>query len=133
MPMRITNQQGITILSLLILVLLVGSLIIFAPRAYDYVINQNVRRLVTSNVEKVEAEIRSELINKHPIHIWNDIDSLINRLGINNPVNLERQIKNSWERPGDVVVSFDGINTFRLDGISRDGSSLRLNIIIQRN
>ncbi len=131
--MKPFNHKGITILSLLILVLIIGSLIIFAPRAYDYVVSQNVRRLVTSNVEKVEAEIRSELINKHPILIWNDIDSLIDRLGINNPVNLERQTKNGWERPGDVVVSFDGINTFRLDGISRDGSSLRLNIIIQRN
>jgi hypothetical protein len=46
---------------------------------------------------------------------------------------LERQTKNGWDKPGEVVVSFDGIDTFRLDGLGRDGSSLRLNIVIQKS
>jgi Tfp pilus assembly major pilin PilA len=130
--MKITNQKGITILSLLILVLIVGSLVLYGPKAYDYVIEQNTKRLVTENVEKIESEIRSELISRHPVHIWNNIDSLIYRVSINNPITRQRQEKNGWDKPGEVVVTFDGINTFRLDGIGRDGSSLRLNIVIQK-
>ena len=126
------NQKGITILSLLILVLIVGGAILYGPKLYNYVIGLNVKRIVTSNAKSVETEIRSELISKHPIQIWNEMDNLINGVNFQNPVVLERQTKNGWDRPGDVIVSFDGINTFRLDGIGRDGSSLRLNIIIQK-
>ncbi len=130
--MKKNNQKGVTILALIFLVLIMGGAILYGPKAYQYVINQNVKRIVTANVQSVEAEIRSELISKHPVHIWNSIDELINKLNIQNPVQLERQGKNGWDRPGDVIVTFDGINTFRLDGIGRDGSSLRLNIIIQK-
>ena len=130
--MKLVNNKGITILSILILVIIVGSAVIYGPKAYDYVIEQNTKRLITSNVEKIESEIRTELISKHPVHIWNDIDNLINRGNILNPITRHRQEKNGWDRPGEVVVTFDGINTFRLDGLGRDGSSLRLNIIIQR-
>jgi hypothetical protein len=130
--MKINSQKGITILALIIWVLIIGLAIIYAPKAYQYVLNANIKRIVTSNVQSVEAEIRSELISKHPVLIWNNIDELIKRLNFQNPIMLEQQIKNGWDRPGDVVVTFDGINTFRLDGIGRDGSSLRLNIIIQK-
>jgi len=128
-----SNQKGITILSLLILVLIIGSLVLYGPKIYEYVLKQNTKRLVTKNVEKIESEIRSELITNHPVHIWNNINSLIYRVSINNPVTRQRQEKNGWDKPGEVVVTFDGINTFRLDGIGRDGSSLRLNIIIQKS
>ena len=84
-------------------------------------------------MESVESEIRSELINKHPVHIWNNIDKLIEQLNLQNPVTQEQQTKNGWNKPGEVVVYFDGINTFQLDGIGRDGSSLRLNIVIQKS
>jgi Tfp pilus assembly major pilin PilA len=131
--MKITNQKGITILSLLILVIIIGSAVLYGPKAYDYVVEQNTKRLVTANVEKIESEIRSELISKHPVHIWNEIDKLINSVNINNPITRQRQEENGWDKPGEVVVSFDGINTFRLDGINRDGSSIRLNIIIQKS
>lgn len=131
--MKSMNQKGITILALIIWVLIIGGAIIYAPKAYEYVIDLNVARIVTSNVQSVEAEIRSELLSKHPVHIWNNIDSLINGLNLQNPVNLERQTRNGWDKPGDVVVTFDSMNTFRLDGIGRDGSSLRLNIIIQKS
>ncbi len=130
--MKKNNEKGITILGLIILVLIVGGTILYAPQAYQYIIDQNIRRIVTSNVQSVESEIRSELISKHPVHIWNNIDEIIKRLNIQNPVSRDKQIKNGWNSPGEVVVSFDGINTFRLDGNGRDGSSLRLNIIIQR-
>jgi hypothetical protein len=131
--MRTFNQKGITILALVIWVLIVGAAIIYAPKAYQYVLDRNVQRLVTSNVEKVESEIRSELLTKHPIQIWHDMDGLINGLNFQNPVAFSRQTKNGWSRPGDVVVTFDGIDTFRLDGIGTDGSSLRLNIVIQKS
>jgi hypothetical protein len=131
--MKEINQKGITILAILIWVIIIGGAIIYAPKIYDYVLDQNVKRIVTSNVESVESEIRSELISKHPVLIWNNIDGLINRLNIQNPVLLEKQTKNGWDRPGEVVVTFDGIDTFRLDGLGRDGSSLRLNIVIQKS
>jgi Tfp pilus assembly protein PilE len=44
--MQSINQKGITILSLIILVLIVGGAVIYAPRAYNYVLDQNVRRIV---------------------------------------------------------------------------------------
>jgi len=131
--MKTNNQRGITILSLIILILIIGVMIIYGPKVYQHILEQNVNRIVTSNVQSVEAEIRSELISRHPVHIWNDIDELIKRLNFQNPVTLEQQTKNGWDRPGDVVVTFDGVNTFRLDGIGKDGSSLRLSIIIQRS
>ena len=131
--MKSINQKGITILSLLILVIIVGAAIIYAPKAYQYVIDQNIRRIVTSNVESVESDIRSELLFRHPIHIWNNIDELISDLNFINPVTREQQTENGWNKPGEVVVYFDGINTFQLDGIGRDGSSLRLNIEIQKS
>ena len=131
--MKSINQKGITILALIIWVVIIGGVIIYAPKAYDYVVDQNIRRIVTSNVESVESEIRLELLSRHPVYIWNNIDGLINDLNIINPVTREKQTENGWNRPGEVVVYFDGINTFQLDGIGRDGSSLRLNIVIQKS
>ena len=130
--MKLINQKGITVLALIIWVIIIGGAIIYAPKAYQYVLDQNIKRIVTSNVESVESEIRLELLSKHPVQIWNNIDKLFNDLNLENPVTLDRQTKNGWDNPGDVVVYFDGINTFRLDGIGRDGSSLRLNIVIQK-
>ena len=131
--MRINNQKGITVLSLLILVLIVGGGILYGPKLFNHVIDRNIKRLVTANAKSVETEIRSELIYRQPILFWNDMYYLFYALNFQNPVLSERQTKNGCDRPGDVVVSFDGINTFRLDGIGRDGSSFGLNIIIQRS
>ena len=44
--MKSTNQKGITILSLIILVLIVCGVIIYAPRGNQYVLDQNVQRIV---------------------------------------------------------------------------------------
>lgn len=126
------NNKGITILALIIWVLIIGAAILYGPKGYHFAIEQYTIRLITANVEKTEAEIRSELISTHPVHIWNKIDSIINGLHFLNPITKLQQTKNGWADPGDVVVTFDGINTFRLDGLGSDGSSLRLNIIIQR-
>jgi hypothetical protein len=130
--MKITNEKGITILALIIWVIIIGAVVLYAPKGYQYAIELNTIRIITSNVKSVEAEIRSELISNHPVHIWNNIDGIIQRLHFQNPITRNQQTKNGWDQPGDVVVSFDGINTFRLDGIGRDGSSLRLNVIIQK-
>jgi hypothetical protein len=130
--MKISNEKGITILALIIWVIIIGAVVLYAPKGYQYAIELNTIRIITSNVKSVEAEIRSELISNHPVHIWNNIDGIIQRLHFQNPITRNQQTKNGWDQPGDVVVSFDGINTFRLDGIGRDGSSLRLNVIIQK-
>ena len=130
--MKINNEKGITILALIIWVIIIGAAVLYAPKGYQYAIELNTKRIITSNVMSVESEIRSELLNTHPVHIWNNIDEIIRRLHFQNPVSRETQTKNGWSNPGDVVVSFDGINIFRLDGIGRDGSSLRLNVIVQR-
>ena len=130
--MKRINEKGITILALIFWVLVIGAAILYGPKGYQYLVTQYTNKLIIANVENVEAEIRSELLSSHPVHVWNRMDSLINNLRMQNPVALEHQSRNGWDHPGDVVVSFDGINTFRLDGIGRDGSSLRLNIIIQR-
>lgn len=126
------NQRGITILSLLIIVFVLSGLYIYAPQVYDSFIVNNIRRLVAANVELVETEIRTELVGRHPILVWNNIDHLIEGLGLRNPVLREQQTRNGWNRPGDVMVTFDGVNTFRVDGIGREGNSLRLNIVIQK-
>jgi len=131
--MKPINQKGITILALIIWVVIIGGAIIYAPKAYQYVLDQNIKRIVISNVESVESEIRLELLSKHPVHIWNNIDKLIDDLNFVNPITREQQTGNGWNKPGEVVVYFDGINTFQLDGIGRDGSSLRLNIVIQKS
>ena len=64
--------------------------------------------------------------------IWNETDKIIESLSIQNPVTKEPQTRNGWSTPGDVVVGFDGENTFTLDGIGPDGNMLRLNIIIKK-
>ena len=130
--MKSLNQKGITIIALIFIVLIVGGIYIYAPIIYNYILDRNVRRIVISNIESVESEIRSELISKHPVQIWNNIDELIEDLNIQNPMTLSQQRENGWSKPGEVVVGFNGIDTFRLDGIGRDGHSLRLNIIIQK-
>ncbi|GAG72532.1 unnamed protein product, partial [marine sediment metagenome] len=80
----------------------------------------------------VENEINSLLIEKHPVYIWNDIDNIVKSLSMQNPITRKAQIKNGWSRPGDVLVYFDGIDTFTIDGIGRGGEPLHLNIVIKK-
>ena len=130
--MFLFKRRGVTLITLIIWIVIIGAIIIYGPRLYNWYVEQNEIRIIKSNVESVEDEIKSELLDKHPVYIWNDIDNVIKNLSIQNPITKEAQTKNGWNRPGDVVVYFDGINTFTLDAIGPDGNMLQLNIIIKK-
>lgn len=124
------NNRGIVILTLIIWVLIIGAIVIYGPRMYNWYVEQNKIKLIKSNVESVEKEIKSLLIEKHPVVIWNDIDNIIKSISIQNPITRMAQTKNGLNRPGDVWVKFNGVDTFTLDGIGADGNMLHLNIMI---
>ena len=132
MKKNLFNKHGIAIITLIIWIIIIGAIVIYGPRLYNWYVEQNEIRIIKSNVESVENEIKSELIDKHPVLIWNDIDNIIKSLSIQNPITREAQTKNGWSRPGDVVVYFDGINTFTIDGIGRGGKPLHLDIMIKK-
>ena len=124
------NNRGIVILTLIIWVLIIGAIVIYGPRMYNWYVEQNKIKLIKSNVESVEKEIKSLLIEKHPVVIWNDMDNIIKSISIQNPITRMTQTKNGLNRPGDVSVKFNGVDTFTLDGIGADGNMLHLNIMI---
>ena len=126
------NKYGIVLINLIIWIIIIGAIVVYGPRLYNWYVEQNEIRIIKSNVESVENEIKSELIEKHPVSIWSDIDNVIKSLSMQNPITKEPQTKNGWSSPGDVVVYFDGKETFTLDGISPDGSMLHLNIVIKK-
>lgn len=126
------NKRGIVLITLLIWIVIIVAIIIYVPRLYNWYVEQNEIRIIKSNVESVENEIKLELLDKPPVYIWNDINNVIKNLSIQNPITKEAQTKNGWNRPGDVVVYFDGINTFTLDAIGPDGNMLQLNIVIKK-
>lgn len=126
------NNRGIVILTLIIWVLIIGAVVIYVPRMYNWYVEQNKIKLIKSNVESVENEIKSELIEKHPVIIWNDVDNIITSINIQNPITRMTQTKNSFNNPGDVWVKFNGVDTFTLDGIGADGNMLHLNIMIRK-
>jgi len=126
------NNHGIVLIILIIWIIIIGTIVIYGPRIYNWYVKQNEIKIIKSNVESVENEIKSLLIDKHPVLIWNDIDNIIKYLSIQNPITREAQIKNGWNRPGDMVVHFDGIDTFTIDGIGQGGEPLNLNIVIKK-
>ena len=130
--MLLSNKRGVVLITIIIWIIIIGAAVIYGPRLYNWYIEQNEIRIIKSNVESVENEIKSLLIDKHPVYIWNDIDKIIKSLSMQNPITKEAQTKNGWNRPGDVVVYFDGINTFTLDAIGPDDNMLQLNIIIKK-
>ena len=132
MKKNLFNHHGIVIIILIIWIIIIGSIVIYGPRLYNWYVEQNEIRIIKSNVKSVENEIISLLIGKHPVYIWNDIDDSIKILSIQNPITREAQIRNGWSRPGDVVVYFDGVDTFTIDGIGRGGEPLHLNIVIKK-
>ena len=132
MKKNLFNHHGIVIITLIIWIIIIGSIVIYGPRLYNWYVEQNEIRIIKSNVKSVENEIISLLLGKHPVYIWNDIDNSIKILSIQNPITREAQIRNGWSRPGDVVVYFDGIDTFTIDGIGRGGEPLNLNIVIKK-
>ena len=130
--MFLSNNRGVAIITIIIWIIIIGAAGIYGPHLYNWYVEQNEIRIIKSNVESVENEIKSELIDKHPVLIWNDADKIIKSLSIQNPITKEPQIRNGWSSPGDVVVGFDGEDTFTLDGIGPDGSMLHLNIVIKK-
>jgi capsular polysaccharide biosynthesis protein len=126
------NKRGVVLITVIIWIIIIGAIIIYAPRLYNWYIERERIKIIKSNVGSVENEIKSELIEKHPILIWNDTDNIIKSLSIQNPVTKKLQIRNGWSNPGDVVVYFDGKDTFTLDGIGPDGNMLHLNIVIKK-
>ena len=127
----LSNKRGVVLITVIIWIIVIGVTIIYAPRLYNWYVEQEKIKIIKSNAKSVENEIISELIDKHPILIWNDTDNIIKSLSIQNPVTKKLQIRNGWSNPGDVVVYFNGIDTFSLDGISPDGNMLHLNIVIK--
>jgi hypothetical protein len=125
------TKRGVALITIIILIVIIGAIIIYAPRLYNWYVEQEKIKIIKSNVESVENEIKSELIDKHPILIWSDTNNIIKSLRIQNPITKEPQIRNGWSSPGDVVVYFDGLDTFTLDGIGPDGNKLHLNIVIK--
>jgi len=126
------NKRGATLIAIIIWIIIIGAIIIYAPQLYNWYVEQEKIKIIKSNVESVENEIKSELISKHPVLIWNDADKIIKSLRIQNPITKEPQIRNGWSSPGDVVVYFDGKDTFTLDAIGPDGNMLHLNIVIKK-
>jgi hypothetical protein len=126
------NKHGVVLLTLIIWVIIIVAIIIYAPRLYNWYVEQDEIKIIKSNVESVEKEIKSLIIDKHPVLIWNDIDNMVKSLSIQNPISREAQIKNGWNRPGEVVVFFNGIDTLTIDGIGRRGEALHLNVIIKK-
>ena len=126
------NKRGIVLITVIIWIIIIGAIIIYGPRLYNWYVEQNEIRIIKSNVESVENEINLLIIDKHPVYIWNDIDKIIKSLSMQNPITKEAQTKNGWSRPGDVVVFFDGVDTFTIDGIGRGSESLNLNIVIKK-
>jgi len=112
------KKRGVVLITLIIWIIIIGAIVIYGPRLYNWYVEQNEIKIIKSNVESVENEIKSELIEKHSILIW--------------PVTKEPQIRNGWSSPGDVVVYFDGKETFTLDGVGPDGNMLHLNIVIKK-
>jgi len=126
------NKRGVVIITLIIWVIIIGVIILYAPRLYNWYVEQNEIKIIKSNVESVEKEIKLLILDKHPVLIWNDIDNIVKSLSIQNPITKEAQTKNGWSRPGDVVVFFDGVDTLTIDGISSRGEFLHLNVIIKK-
>lgn len=128
----LSNKRGIVLITVIIWIIIIGALIIYAPRLYNWYVEREKIKIIKSNIESVENEIKSELIEKHPILIWNNLDNIIKSLSIQNPITKKSQIRNGWSSPGDVVVYFNGRDTFTLDGIDPDGNMLHLNIVIKK-
>lgn len=126
------NKRGVVLITVIIWIVIIGVIVIYGPSLYSWYVEQNKIRIIKSNVESVENEMKSELLEKHPVIIWNGIDNLFKTLSVQNPITRAAQTENGWSRPGDVVVYFDGEVTFTIDGIGPDGSMLHLNIVIKK-
>ena len=126
------NKRGVVLITVIIWIVIIVTAVIYGPRLYNWYVEQNKIRIIKSNVESVENEMKSELLEKHPVIIWNGIDNLFKTLSVQNPITKAAQTRNGWSKSGDVVVYFDGETTFTIDGIGPDGNMLHLNIAIKK-
>ncbi len=129
--MFLFNKRGVALITIIIWIIIIGAIIIYAPRLYNWYVEQEKIKIIKSNAESVENEIKSLMIDRHPILIWSDTDNIIKSKSLPLWFTKEPQIRNGWSSPGDVVVYFDGLDTFTLDGIGPDGNKLHLNIVIK--
>jgi Tfp pilus assembly protein PilE len=51
------NKRGVILITLLIWVIIIVVIIIYAPRLYNWYVEQNEIKIIKSNVESVEKEI----------------------------------------------------------------------------
>jgi len=63
--MFLFNKRGVVLITVIIWIVIIAAIIIYAPRLYDWYIEQNTIRIIKSNVESVENEIKSELIDRY--------------------------------------------------------------------
>jgi hypothetical protein len=126
------NKRGVVLITVIFWIIIIGAAVIYGPRLYNWYVEQNKIEIIKSNVESVENEIKSELMDKHPIIVWSDIDNLFKTLSLQNPITRAAQTENGWSRPGDVVVYFDGEVIFNIDGVGPDGNMLHLNVVIKK-
>jgi len=73
----LSNKRGVVLITVIIWIVIIGAIIIYAPRLYNWYVEQEKIKIIKSNVESVEKEIKSELIEKHPVLIWHDTDIII--------------------------------------------------------
>jgi len=88
------NRRGVVLITLIFWIIVIGAAVIYGPRLYNWYVEQNEIRIIKSNVESAENEIKSELLERHPVIIWNNIDNLFNTLGLQNPITRAAQTKN---------------------------------------
>ncbi len=53
------NKRGVVLITLIIWIVIIGAIIIYGPRLYNWYIEQNEIKIIKSNVESVENEIKS--------------------------------------------------------------------------
>lgn len=71
------NKRGVVLITVIIWIIVIGAAVIYGPRLYNWYVEQEKIKIIKSNAESIENEIKSELIEKHPILIWNDTDKII--------------------------------------------------------
>jgi len=103
------KKRGVVLITVIIWIVIIGAIIIYAPRLYNWYVEQEKIKIIKSNAESVENEIKSLMIDKHPILIWNDADKIIKSLRIQNPITKEPQIRISLDK---LKIKINGIFEF---------------------
>jgi len=54
----LSNKRGIVLITVIIWIVIIGAAVIFGPRLYNQYVEQNAIKIIKSNVESVEKEIK---------------------------------------------------------------------------